>query len=597
GIHFEILDIMDGKRDYYIVTSRTGDLPAGMSGVVLRSGHFLGSVPRGTILPGRRDMGYQRLKVRDRFLSRLVPRAYSGYASRDYDPFIQNYVDQVQGSYLQSLLETMVGFQTRYSYTNGCVQATNWAASEFESWGYVTELVPHTSGMAPNVIAWKYGSVNPDNIWVVGGHLDSISNNNPNVFAPGADDNGTGSGLTLCCANLLKDLNFADTVVYALWTGEEQGLYGSDAWAEWASGQGLNILGYYNFDMIGWVDPSPEDLDVLCNSASMGFGQDFVDVADMYTNLLHDLQQENVSASDHYSFWQEGYVAFCAIEDYWPTYPYYHTDQDTVDKVDFPFFTEVTKAMVANICTAAQLSETMAFGQSTLNCSSLANLMVIDFDASGTIVVTVSSDTEPGGEMVMLVETSSHLFQGAIQLTDAPPAGDAMLSVSHGDTVTMDYGGVPGTATATVDCVAPGISGVTVMSTSSQSATIGFNTSESAAVRVRYGIGTPTMETAGSSSGTTHSVTLTGLDDCTGYVFEVEAEDPAGNITVNDNGGAMFSFTTLERVSMMMVPMDTNPGWTMSGDWAWGQPTGQGGEYGDPDPTGGYTGSNVVGYN
>ncbi len=43
--------------------------------------------------------------------------------------------------------------------------------------------------------------------------------------------------------------------------------------------------------------------------------------------------------------------------------------------------------------------------------------------------------------------------------------------------------------------------------------------------------------------------------------------------------------------------MDTDPGWDMSGQWAWGQPTGGGGQYGGPDPTSGYTGSHVCGYN
>ncbi len=44
-------------------------------------------------------------------------------------------------------------------------------------------------------------------------------------------------------------------------------------------------------------------------------------------------------------------------------------------------------------------------------------------------------------------------------------------------------------------------------------------------------------------------------------------------------------------------PLDTNPGWTVQGQWAYGQPTGGGGEYGNPDPTSGHTGPNVYGYN
>jgi hypothetical protein len=43
--------------------------------------------------------------------------------------------------------------------------------------------------------------------------------------------------------------------------------------------------------------------------------------------------------------------------------------------------------------------------------------------------------------------------------------------------------------------------------------------------------------------------------------------------------------------------MDTNPGWTTQSQWAWGQPTGGGGQYGYPDPTSGHTGQKVYGYN
>jgi hypothetical protein len=50
-------------------------------------------------------------------------------------------------------------------------------------------------------------------------------------------------------------------------------------------------------------------------------------------------------------------------------------------------------------------------------------------------------------------------------------------------------------------------------------------------------------------------------------------------------------------VPIYSYPMDNNPGWTLEGDWAFGQPSGNGGQYGFADPIGGYTGSNVLGYN
>jgi len=43
--------------------------------------------------------------------------------------------------------------------------------------------------------------------------------------------------------------------------------------------------------------------------------------------------------------------------------------------------------------------------------------------------------------------------------------------------------------------------------------------------------------------------------------------------------------------------LDTAPGWSTEGLWAFGQPTGGGGQYGSPDPSSGYTGTNVYGYN
>lgn len=51
-----------------------------------------------------------------------------------------------------------------------------------------------------------------------------------------------------------------------------------------------------------------------------------------------------------------------------------------------------------------------------------------------------------------------------------------------------------------------------------------------------------------------------------------------------------------ERVALEET-FDTDPGWSTQGDWAWGTPTGGGGAYGNPDPTSGYTGANVYGYN
>ncbi len=59
----------------------------------------------------------------------------------------------------------------------------------------------------------------------------------------------------------------------------------------------------------------------------------------------------------------------------------------------------------------------------------------------------------------------------------------------------------------------------------------------------------------------------------------------------------VFSPAIGEMAVVFEETFDTDPGWSTEGLWAFGHPTGGGGQYGGPDPTNGYTGSNVYGYN
>ena len=69
---------------------------------------------------------------------------------------------------------------------------------------------------------------------------------------PGADDNASGSVATLLAADILSQYQWGCTLRFAFWTGEEQGLLGSYAYAQQAYQSGENILGYLNLDMIAW---------------------------------------------------------------------------------------------------------------------------------------------------------------------------------------------------------------------------------------------------------------------------------------------------------------------------------------------------------
>ena len=78
--------------------------------------------------------------------------------------------------------------------------------------------------------------------------------------------------------------------------------------------------------------------------------------------------------------------------------------------------------------------------------------------------------------------------------------------------------------------------------------------------------------------------------------FEFKANDGG---TSPEGGDSNIAAVSINVIGMIyMANMNTNPGWSATGQWQWGVPTGQGGaSHGNPDPAGGYTGSKVCGVN
>ena len=179
-----------------------------------------------------------------------------------------------------------------------------------------------------------------------------------------------------------------------------------------------------------------------------------------------------------------------------------------------------------------------------------------DTTAAEEVVVTVSSSSEPFGEQVRLVETGSDtaIFTGSISLSAAAPvAGDGIVEVTAGDTLTATYDdandgtGSPATAKATslIDMVPPSISAVSVLSVGESSSVVTWNTEEPANSSVNYGT-TPDRGAVTSVAGlvTQHTLALSSLAEGRIYYFSVASTDEAGNTAVDDSGGSLYTFTT-----------------------------------------------------
>jgi hypothetical protein len=81
------------------------------------------------------------------------------------------------------------------------------------------------------------------------------------------------------------------------------------------------------------------------------------------------------------------------------------------------------------------------------------------------------------------------------------------------------------------------------------------------------------------------------------FYFSAEGESSGVHYSPMDAPATVYTLLVGEYTIFGSNNFDTNPGWTTAGQWAFGTPTGGGGQYGGPDPTSGHTGSYVYGYN
>jgi aminopeptidase S len=142
----------------------------------------------------------------------------------------------------------------RRSNTAGYSASVTYVRDRLVAAGYSVVLQNCTSGCTagagPNVIAdWPGGD--PNQVYMFGAHLDGVT------AGPGINDNGSGSGMLLELALTLAAQNpaMAAHVRFGFWTDEEQGLNGSEFYANTLpSAERTRLRGYFNFDMVSSVN-------------------------------------------------------------------------------------------------------------------------------------------------------------------------------------------------------------------------------------------------------------------------------------------------------------------------------------------------------
>jgi len=266
---------------------------------------------------------------------------------------IDSLVNLVSAESLYTWDLRLQNFQTRYSYTDSVVKARDWLYDKFLSFGIDSVWLHHYywDSHQWNVVATVVGTARPDRVIVVGGHYDSVvyGGLDPYVWAPGADDNGSGTVATLEMARIIAQNPLPVTVIFVPFAQEEQGLVGSNYFAGHLYSEGAQVELMINCDMIGHTEDSDPDVEIDGAPEASTFVNLMMDMAATYT-YLNPFYGGFPSNSDHYSFYQWGYDAVFASEGdfFWNGW---HTSYDVADSLDFDYMKEVVKMCLATLYT------------------------------------------------------------------------------------------------------------------------------------------------------------------------------------------------------------------------------------------------------
>ena len=192
------------------------------------------------------------------------------------DPDIAKITKEISAKNIEATIRKLVGFETRNSLsdttsdTKGVGAARRWIKNTLENCAarnggrmkveFDEHLAPVSARVAQptpiiNVVATLLGeqAESRDRIYLVSGHYDSMRGSplDADGFAPGANDDASGTAAVIEMACVMSKYKFNATLIFMTVAGEEQDLLGSTFFAKAAKLKGLNIAGMITNDIIG----------------------------------------------------------------------------------------------------------------------------------------------------------------------------------------------------------------------------------------------------------------------------------------------------------------------------------------------------------
>eukprot|EP00037_Helgoeca_nana_P002239 m.32618 g.32618 ORF g.32618 m.32618 type:complete len:457 (-) comp12450_c0_seq1:26-1396(-) len=277
------------------------------------------------------------------------------------NPVIETVLRQVAGPNLLKTVTHLSSYHTRLSTAPGTTEAEVWISSEMIRYGFQVETFPFgTEGQySANVIATKKGTKYPEQLVIAGAHYDSraADSSDKTARAPGADDNGSGSSAIIELAKLISEngLELEYTVVLCLFSGEEQGLLGSRAYAQHLAELNTNVVAMFNADMLGYKLPNSE---VMIGMKDRSVADWLVEAVKSYSDMYIPSVRTAMSSSccsDYMSFHDAGFPAVGFFENSGSAsdYPHYHKSTDLPAEINEENHVTLSRSLMASFLSFA----------------------------------------------------------------------------------------------------------------------------------------------------------------------------------------------------------------------------------------------------
>jgi len=275
--------------------------------------------------------------------------ALKANGTRAFQPIaaeVQRQVARASAARIFEYEKALFDFDSKHISQPGNRLASEFLYNTYKSFGYEPQYQwfdarQAAGGRTANVVATLRGTVNPELVYVVSSHYDSV------VAGPGADDDTSGTAALLEAVRVLAGYPMAATIVFASFTGEEAGLLGSREFVRRAVADKLRVVGALNNDMIGWMNDSRYDNTIRYSNPGI---RDIQHAAAMLFTRLVTFDALYFKGTDAVSFYDAYGDVVGGIGSY-PVLgsPHYHQPSDLLEFENHQLITETSKTTIATL--------------------------------------------------------------------------------------------------------------------------------------------------------------------------------------------------------------------------------------------------------